>query len=957
MAGALLGRTEELARIDALIERATSGPAALVLIGEPGIGKSAIWSQAVDAARAGAELTVLMARAVEAEAAMAHVVLADLLGPVVERVLPDLPGPQADGLAAALLLDRRAAPVDARVVGMATMSVVRQLVRVRPVILAIDDLQWVDPASGDALGFALRRAWQAGLPIGLLATMRGRSGSDLPSWAARLVEPEALLEVGPVSLAVLHRLVRDRTGIALGRPQLIRLEQASLGNPLLALEMARALVRLDRWPMPGEPLPVPADIERLVAERLDLLDAADRRVLFAVAAATDPPTAELAAVLGRPPDDVRQMLDRAVAVALLEPPATDDRWRFAHPLYAAAALTAIPADERAAIHGAFADRATTPEERGRHAALATGGRDAHTADVIEAAAIAARHRGATRLAADWAEAAASRTPAEAALTLGRRRVLAARWFGESGDVERARQLLETAIAELPPGDQRAVARELAAQMAGWVDGPSAVIRLATSALDDAIDPEVKARILLRIANEADHIGSLPALAHADAAITLLRAAPGDGAERDPDLLACALLQAASIRYQAGLGDDAGAVAEASALLGEEPRRTADGDEHAESLRAHQLRWIWAAEHDQLRAALDGALVELDRSLVRGFDRAVALNESEVAFLALWLGDMTEAMTHAEAAMDAAALAEHPQARSGALSAIAGVALVRGDLERAEGAAREGMAGFPERGFLLDRHRAILGGVALARGDAASATAILGPLFDEQVALAGRESLQGRYAGDLIEAAVAAGDLARAEAVTAALARDDQTTPRPWSRVIVARGTALCLAARGDLDGADAAARRAIEAAADLPMPFERARTALIAGRVARRRKERARARALFDDAVAGFTAIGAEVWRSIAAAEATRLGRRTAETDGLTETERQVAQLAAAGLTNREVGEAAFLTPKSVEGVLARVYGKLGIRSRAELGAWLAGQPPPVDGQETGNPPFPPGGP
>jgi hypothetical protein len=179
-------------------------------------------------------------------------------------------------------------------------------------------------------------------------------------------------------------------------------------------------------------------------------------------------------------------------------------------------------------------------------------------------------------------------------------------------------------------------------------------------------------------------------------------------------------------------------------------------------------------------------------------------------------------------------------------------------------------------------------------------------------------------------------------VTAALARDDQTTPRPWSRVIVARGTALCLAARGDLDGADAAARRAIEAAADLPMPFERARTALIAGRVARRRKERARARALFDDAVAGFTAIGAEVWRSIAAAEATRLGRRTAETDGL---------------TNREVGEAAFLTPKSVEGVLARVYGKLGIRSRAELGAWLAGQPPPVDGQETGNPPFPPGGP
>ena len=127
------------------------------------------------------------------------------------------------------------------------------------------------------------------------------------------------------------------------------------------------------------------------------------------------------------------------------------------------------------------------------------------------------------------------------------------------------------------------------------------------------------------------------------------------------------------------------------------------------------------------------------------------------------------------------------------------------------------------------------------------------------------------------------------------------------------------------------------------MPVERARTALIAGRIARRRKDRARARTLLEEAVEGFAAVGAEAWRSIAAAEASRLGRRSGVTDDLTETERQVARLAAGGMTNREVGEAAFLTPKSVEGVLARVYGKLGIRSRAELGAWLANQPPPTE--------------
>ena len=210
--------------------------------------------------------------------------------------------------------------MDPRVVGMATLTVLRDLARIVPVVVAIDDLQWVDPASGDALGFALRRARQEGLSIGLLATMRALSDTELPSWVAGSVEPDDLFEVGPVSLGVLHRLIRERTGIALGRPQLIRLEAASMGNPLLALELARALAPLDRWPLPGEPLPVPTDIRRLVGERLDGLSADDRQVLFTVAAATEPTAADLASVLERPPEDVRWLLDRAVGLGLLSPP-------------------------------------------------------------------------------------------------------------------------------------------------------------------------------------------------------------------------------------------------------------------------------------------------------------------------------------------------------------------------------------------------------------------------------------------------------------------------------------------------------------------------------------------------------------------------------------------------------------------------------------------------------------
>ena len=144
-------------------------------------------------------------------------------------------------------------------------------------------------------------------------------------------------------------------------------------------------------------------------------------------------------------------------------------------------------------------------------------------------------------------------------------------------------------------------------------------------------------------------------------------------------------------------------------------------------------------------------------------------------------------------------------------------------------------------------------------------------------------------------------------------------------------------ARGDLEAADAKAGAALEAATGLGMPVEHARTQLIAGRIARRRKDRRRAGELLDAAAATFERVGAGAWLAIARAEAARLGRRVLDDpDALTETEDRVARLAASGRTNREVGEAVFLTPKSVEGVLSRVYQKLGIRSRAELGAWLA---------------------
>ena len=167
----------------------------------------------------------------------------------------------------------------------------------------------------------------------------------------------------------------------------------------------------------------------------------------------------------------------------------------------------------------------------------------------------------------------------------------------------------------------------------------------------------------------------------------------------------------------------------------------------------------------------------------------------------------------------------------------------------------------------------------------------------------------------------------------------RTVPGPWVAANLARGRSLLAAADGDVASAAAAAGDALRHAEALRMPFELARIALLAGRLDRRRKARRSASVNLERARSGFAGLGAVGWVEIADAELARLGRRARSTDALTETEDAVARLAARGLTNREVGDAAFLTPKSVEGVLARVYGKLGIRSRAELGAWLKDQP------------------
>jgi hypothetical protein len=283
MAFEIVGREEELGFLHAFLDQEAGGALALVLEGEAGIGKSTLWLAGIEAARERG-LRVLSSRPAEAERGLAHVVLSDLFEGVLDEVLPALSAPRRHALEVALLLDEASEqPVDPRTLGVAVRTALEALAE-RTVVLAIDDVQWLDPSSASALAFALRRI--AADRVFLLLARRVVEGAQ-PSELERALEAESVqrLPIGPLSVGALHRFLRDRLGRPFARQTLLRIHETSGGNPFFALELARALGS-DVDPL--QPLPVPETLEELVGARLAGLPAPSREAL------------ELASALGAP---------------------------------------------------------------------------------------------------------------------------------------------------------------------------------------------------------------------------------------------------------------------------------------------------------------------------------------------------------------------------------------------------------------------------------------------------------------------------------------------------------------------------------------------------------------------------------------------------------------------------------------------------------------------------------
>ena len=280
----IIGRSEELLALDGFLGAVPAGGQALLLEGDAGIGKTELWREGIRLARGGG-VRVLTSRSAHSEAQIAFATVGDLFAPVVEQTLPQLTPVQRRALETALLLrEPDGPPPEVRLLGLALLSVVRALAQDGPLLLGLDDVQWVDASSADVLSFMLRRLERE--PVGVLATVRGRP-VEVPLELDRAFGGFQRLAVEPLSVGAIHRLLWGRLALNLPRPELVRAHEIAGGNPFFALELGRAIargaIRLD-----SANVTLPESLSALVTQRLRALPARARNTLAAVAALAAP---------------------------------------------------------------------------------------------------------------------------------------------------------------------------------------------------------------------------------------------------------------------------------------------------------------------------------------------------------------------------------------------------------------------------------------------------------------------------------------------------------------------------------------------------------------------------------------------------------------------------------------------------------------------------------------------
>jgi DNA-binding CsgD family transcriptional regulator len=912
----IVGRDAELAIGEAFLDRAREGPSTLIVEGEPGIGKTTVWSEVVRRAESRGYL-VLAARPARAESNLSLSGIGDLLEPVGSDAVAALPEPQREALDAALLrAEASERPPEGRVLGTAVRSLLEGLAATQPVLVAIDDAQWLDAASATALGFALRRIREA--PVSLLAARRTREALPPALVEARRASADALV-VGPLSVAALHHVMKQRLKSTPSRPTLIRVHQASGGNPFFALEIVRLLAEVGE-PAAGEPLPVPDDVRDLLRRRVRRLPAGTREVLV-VAAALGVPRADLIAqALGR---DVEEDLEVAEREEMTR--TRDGVVAFLHPLLGAAIYREATLQQRREIHARLAATLAGTEEGARHGALASPGPDEGVAAALEAAAAAVDARAAPAAAADLADLAIRLTPPEHGAAISRRATAVARYALRGGDHRRAVAALEDVLRTAGSPIDRVRVKLLIVPIHYDHEGTDAALALCKEALRDGVgEPEVLAwahGLIAAISLDNDE---------SDEHLRLAQIHLGQVADPGPQLLS--LILGRAVLGEASRSGRAPSAEDVERLLALERQAPAPSvsDRFSASLGA-VLKYI-----DDFEGARRWLEATYQSALDEGDEGSLPYALSHLPQLELWTGDWPKAEAYAEQNLAVSAELGLVAQRRQALYNLALVHVHQGRVDESRATLTEVLAEAEgdEDVWTVAVALPALGFLELSLGDAAAAASHFRRAVEARDTVGDKRPR--RHEADFVESLIESGAVDEAAAFQERFEERARAHEMHTSIANLATSRGRLLAARGDLEAAIEAVDDAIREHDIVDIPFDRARTLLTLGQLRRRRRERRAAKEALDAARAIFETLGAPIWAARASDELDRLGLRRSAGDELTQSERRVVELAASGLTNRQVAEALFLSPKTVEAHLARAYGKLGIASRAELGAVMA---------------------
>jgi DNA-binding CsgD family transcriptional regulator len=784
----------------------------------------------------------------------------------------------------------------------------------------VDDVQWLDGPSAFMIEFALRRLREE--PVVFLLTLR-TGGEPAPLGLERALQQDALLRlsIGPLSLGALHRLLGDRLGQELSRPNLRRVHRLSDGNPFFALELARALERGSIRLAAGEPLP--GLLGTLVRDRLAVLPGETRDALLAASALSQPTMALVAAATDADPE---ARLTSALAAHVIE--LDGDRIRFTHPLLASGVYAAATAEQRRVLHRRLAVLVPDLEEHARHLALSAEAPDADVAAALERAAERAHARGGLPAAVELSEQARRLTPLELEDMGHRRTIQAAGYAWEAGDSDRARELLGDTAS---PGRGRGEVLYWLGMIEEYEGDRREAVELYRRANSETgNDIALRAKIEDGLASALFLMRSdlAAAAGHARAALSLAEQAGEPGTQ-----IAC-LSQLGMIDAVTGGHEWREALELGRRLEGRAGPIPVD----ATTTFALAVVLSWTDELGRSRE-LFGSLRR--RADERGEESGLPWILAFLGWVEFLAGRLAEASRYAEESEETARQTGQEPQRVFALAVRALVRAIRGDVEGARVDAGTAVALADERGVMVASILATtaLGLLELSLGDPGAAHRRLGPLVERLEHGGVREPGSMRFVFDDVEALIALGRLDDAGALLGVVEGRARRLDRASALAVAARCRGLLAAARGDTDAALAWLQEALVQHGRVSMPFEEARTLVALGATRRRARMKRPAREALERALAEFQQLGARPWADLARGELARVGGRPPSTGELTETERRIAALAAEGRSNKQIATALFITPKTVGTQLTRIYRKVGVHSRTELARRLSETP------------------